>query len=79
MGKRKRYRFPQGINGIDRFFYPHLHPHPQTSPNDISGTRYFDLTDDSYGSNMYSETDPFGQYTGMTFDGSMPIQDADDL
>lgn len=79
MGKRRKYRFPQGINGLDRFFYPNLHPHPQASPGDLRGSGYFDISDNSFGSNMYSETDPFGQYTGITKDGSMPIQDADDL
>lgn len=79
MGKRRKYRFPQGINGLENLLYPNLHPHPQASPMDFGGTRYFDISDDKYGSNMYSKTDPYGQYTGVTFDGSMPIQDADDL
>lgn len=79
MGKRRRYRFPQGINGVDRFFYPKLHPHPQASPNDISGLGYYDGSPNYYGNDMYSPTDPFGQYTGITKDGSVPLQDADDL
>lgn len=79
MGKRRRYRFPQGINGLDRFFYPNLHPHPQANPIDLSGTRYLDIHAHNYDNNMYSETDPFGQYTGLPADGGMPLQDADDL
>lgn len=79
MGKRKKYRFPQGINGVDRFFYPNLHPHPQANPNDISRVGYYDISPASYGSNMYSNTDILGSYTGIAEDGSMPIQDADDL
>lgn len=78
MGKQRRYRFPQGINGVDRFFYPKLHPHPQASPNDINGTRYFDISN-NLGIDMYSDTDPFGQYTGVSRDGLVPLQDADDL
>ena len=79
MGKRKRYRFPQGINGLERLLYPNLHPHPQASPADVNGTRYFDIASENYGNDMYSRTDPFGQYTGVPADGLMPIQDADDL
>ncbi len=79
MGKRRNYRFPQGINGVDRFFYPKLHPHPQADPMDIRGAGYYDMSATQYGSNMYSDTDILGSYTGITEDGSMPTQDADDL
>ena len=76
MGKhRNNYRFPQGLNGVERLFHPFLHPHPQANPNDIKGSGYVE----NYASNMYSSTDIFGSYTGITEDGSMPIQDADDL
>jgi len=79
MGKRRNYRFPQGINQTDRLFHPFLHPHPQANPNDIKGAGYYDMSVSQYGSNMYSDTDIFGSYTGIAKDGSMPIQDADDL
>ena len=79
MGKRQKYRFPQGINGLDRLFRPNLHPHPQSNYGDLGGSRYFDIDSDDYRDSMYSDTDPFGQYTGLPADGGMPIQDADDL
>ena len=79
MGKRKGYRFPQGINGLNKFLNPHLHPHPQTNPSDFNRNRYFDGLYNEVESDMYSETDPLGQYTGVTKDGFMPLQDADDL
>ncbi len=79
MGKRKGYRFPQGINGLNKLLYPYLHPHPQANPSDFNGNRYFDGFYNEVESDMYSDTDPFGQYTGVTKDGLMPLQDADDL
>ena len=79
MGKRRNYRFPHGINGVDRFFYPRLHPHPLADPMDVKGAGYYDMTSQHYGFDMYSGTDIQGSYTGIAEDGSMPIQDADDL
>jgi hypothetical protein len=79
MGKRRSYRFPQGINGLSRLLYPNLHSHPQASPADLNGTRYFDISSEEYDNRMYSPTDPFGQYTGLPADGGLPLQDADDL
>ncbi len=73
MGKRKKYRFPQGINEIDRYYFPHRNPNPQLFPtnyvNDLFGSR-----------EMLSESDVLGSYTGVPTDGyDRPIQDADDL
>lgn len=30
-------------------------------------------------SQFISKNDPFGSYTGNSFDGTIPVQDADDL
>lgn len=81
MGKRRKYRFPHGINGVDRFFFPNRHTHPITDPNAMNGSGYFDYSADlGFGSDMYSPTDTLGSYTGFPTDGSeQPIQDADDL
>ncbi|MBE6691946.1 MAG: hypothetical protein E7586_01265 [Ruminococcaceae bacterium] len=79
MGKRKKYRFPQGINGLDGIFRHNLHPHPQANAIGLNGTRYFDISSQNYQNDMYSDTDPFGQYTGLPKDGGVPLQDADDL
>ncbi len=86
MGKRKNYRLPQGINGVDRFYFPHRHATQGIFPNitfngDVNGTRYFDISEGfELGSEMYSPTDPFGSYTGVPMDETdRPIQDADDL
>ena len=73
MGKRRQYRFPQGINGIDRYYYPRR----QTSP-DVNPTNY---VTELFGYNdTDSNSDILGSYTGVPKDGtSIPTQDADDL
>ena len=81
MGKERRQRFPQSVNGIDRLFFPNRYMHPITNTNDINGTRYFNAkTGYDDGSDMYSPTDILGSYTGIPKDSmDRPIQDADDL
>ncbi len=87
MGKQRNYRFPQGINGTDRFYYPHRHANQGNFPNIIfngntaNGSRYFDISEGfEYGSDMFSNTDVWGSYTGIPTDETdRPIQDADDL
>ena len=75
MGKRRRYRFPKGINDVDRFYYPH-----PAAPRDNFPTN---LVTDLFGlNNMVPEmnSDVLGSYTGVPRDRSFrPIQDADDL
>ncbi len=73
MGKRKNYRFPQGINTVDRYQFPHRRRSPDQSP-----TNY---VVDLFGADeMRSHTDILGSYTGVPMDGrEQPIQDVDDL
>ena len=74
MGKRKNYRFPQGINETDRFYYPRRSKSNGSSPTNYV-TDIFGLND------MESRADVLGSYTGTPTDGDdlRPIQDADDL
>ncbi len=74
MGKRRKYRFPKGINDVDRYYYPH-----PLAPNSNYPTN---LVTDLFGlNNMVPEmnTDVLGSYTGRPFNDIRPIQDADDL
>ena len=73
MGKRRQYRFPQGINGVDRYYYPRRQTFPDASP-----TNY---VTELFGNNeTESNSDILGSYTGFPKDGtSIPVQDADDL
>ncbi len=75
MGKRKRYRFPKGINDVDRYYYPHPLAQNANYPTN--------LVTDLFGiNNMVPEmnSDILGSYTGVPLDGRQkPIQDADDL
>ncbi len=77
MGRKRKYRFPNALNGVNRFFYPH----PATTPDIFgNGLNYTDISaETSRPSDMFAPTDPMGMYTGVTEDGSRPIQDADDL
>ena len=75
MGKRKKYRFPKGINDADRYYYPHPSANGSAFPTNLV-TDIFGLN------NMRPEmsTDVLGSYTGVPLDNSKrPIQDADDL
>ncbi|MBR4279290.1 MAG: hypothetical protein IKT34_03840 [Clostridia bacterium] len=74
MGKRKNFRFPQGINETDRFYYPRRSKSNGSSPTNYV-TDIFGLND------MESRADVLGSYTGTPTDGNdlIPIQDADDL
>ena len=74
MGKRSKYRFPKGINDVDRFYYPHPQALGAGYPTNLV-TDAFELDDMS--SDMRS--DVLGSYTGVPLDGKRPIQDADDL
>ena len=74
MGKRKKYRFPKGINDVDRFYYPH--------PQAIGVGYPTNLVTDNFGINDMApemNSDVLGSYTGVPIDGKRPIQDADDL
>lgn len=75
MGRKRKYRFSNGINGTDRFYYPYRY-----MPPELNGTRYLDLCAEFSGSDlMLSDTDPDGSYTGVPTDDTQPVQDADDL
>ena len=74
MGKRKKYRFPKGINDVDRFYYPH--------PQAIGAGYPTNLVTDLFNINDMApemKSDVLGSYTGVPIDGKRPIQDADDL
>ncbi|MBR5286023.1 MAG: hypothetical protein IKU30_03915 [Clostridia bacterium] len=74
MGKRRKYRFPKGINDVDRFYYPH--------PQAIGVGYPTNLVTDNFGINDMApemNSDVLGSYTGVPIDGKRPIQDADDL
>ena len=74
MGKRRRYRFPRGINDFDRFYYPH--------PQAVGEGYPTNLVTDLFGINDMTpemNSDVLGSYTGIPIDGNRPIQDADDL
>jgi hypothetical protein len=74
MGKRPKYRFPKGINDMDRYYYPH-----PVSPGSSYPTN---LVTDLFGLNDIApemNSDVLGSYTGVPFNGKKPIQDADDL
>ena len=74
MGKRPKYRFPKGMNDVNRNY----HPHP-LAPDENYPTN---LVTDLFGlNNMVPEmnSDILGSYTGRPFSGLRPIQDADDL
>ena len=74
MGKRIKYRFPKGINDVDRFYYPH--------PQAIGVGYPTNLVTDNFGINDMApemNSDVLGSYTGVPIDGKRPIQDADDL
>lgn len=73
MGKRNGYRFPRGINEIDRYYFPH----PLAQGANYNGNVVTDLFADS--GRQKSNFDVLGSYTGVTKDNSYPIQDADDL
>ena len=76
MGKQRRFRFPQGINGVDRYFYPRR----QSSTDSFSTNSPTNYVMDILGNDMTSDTDVLGSYTGVPKDGNeQPIQDADDL
>lgn len=74
MGKRKKYRFPNGIPDTERNY----HPHPQANKNYPTN-----IVTDLFGlNNMVPEmnSDVLGSYTGFPLNGyDIPIQDADDL
>lgn len=77
MGRKRKYRFPNGINGVDRFYHPYRSTPPAIFKN---GLNYIDISaETSRPCDMFSDTDPNGMYTGVSRDGSEPIQDADDL
>ena len=73
MGKRRQYRFPQGINGVDRYHYPRRQMSPDNTPTNYV-TELFGSNEADY------NTDILGSYTGVPKDGTIvPTQDADDL
>ncbi|PKM61386.1 MAG: hypothetical protein CVU97_07230 [Firmicutes bacterium HGW-Firmicutes-21] len=77
MGKRRRrYKFTNGLNGVDRYYYPF-----RFTPPELDGSRYLNINPDFIGQDiMYSDTDPNGSYTGVPRDDNeVPVQDADDL
>lgn len=74
MGKRRKYRFPKGNDGLDRIY----HPHPIAPSSDYPTN----LVTDLFGlDNMVPEmnSDILGSYTGRPMNDIYPIQDADDL
>lgn len=77
MGRKQKYRFPNGINGVDRFYHPRRSTPPAIFRN---GLNYTDISAEiSRPCDMFSDTDTIGMYTGVPKDGGEPIQDADDL
>ncbi|HOJ47647.1 MAG TPA: hypothetical protein PLD48_02100 [Bacillota bacterium] len=77
MGRKNRsFRFLNGLNGVNRFYYP-----CRFTPPEIDGSRYLDITQEIKDPNwMTSNQDPNGSYTGVPTDGKhVPVQDADDL
>ncbi len=77
MGRKNRnFRFLNGLNGVNRFYYPY-----RFTPPELGGSRYLDITQEIKDQDlMMSDLDPNGSYTGVSKDGkSVPVQDADDL
>ena len=73
MGKQKHNRFPHSNVQKDRLYNSRRPNQNGNSPTNYV-TDIFELTD------MFSEADILGSYTGLPTDGrERPIQDADDL
>ncbi len=76
MGTRKKYKFPQGINKRNRFYYPKS----QSENSLFKSENPTNYVLDTFGIDVYSDTDVLGSWTGVPRDyGEMPTQDADDL
>jgi hypothetical protein len=73
--RRRRFKFSNGLNGVDRFYYPY-----RFTPPELDGSRYLNISPEISGQDFSSDTDPNGSYTGVPKDDSeVPVQDADDL
>lgn len=74
--KRRSFNFTNGLNGVNRFYYPY-----RFTPPEMNGSRYMDISSEIPGKDiLYSDTDPSGSYTGVPRDDNeVPVQDADDL
>ena len=77
---RRKFNFQNGINGSNRYFYPHRHVRTELNGGRFIDVNNSDITNDIIAENMYSDADPYGSYTGVTRNMyERPTQDADDL
>lgn len=74
--KRKKYKFSNGLNGVNRFYFPYRY-----TPPELGGSRYLEISPEFLGQDlMFEDTEPYGGYTGvLKDDNEAPVQDTDDL
>ncbi len=75
---KKKNKKPSNLvspHGSDRYYYPYRY-----TPPELNGTKYLDISAEFSGQDqMFAHFDPQGSWTGISDDGSPPVQDADDL